>query len=163
MSLTVAQRDELIQRYAAGPARLRTALGKIPAPALQWRPAPGKWSAHEVVVHCADSETNSHMRIRYLVGESQPMIFGYDQDVWAKVFDYHAHPLDAALTTVDAVRANTVPLLRRLPESAWAKAGTHSEAGPYSAEDWLRVYADHLETHSRQLERNLAAWQAANP
>jgi len=31
------------------------------------------------------------------------------------------------------------------------------------AEDWLRIYAGHLETHTRQLERNLAAWQAANP
>ena len=50
MSLTAAQRDDLIRRYAAGPALLRTALGKIPAKALQWRPAAGKWSAHEVVV-----------------------------------------------------------------------------------------------------------------
>ena len=163
MSLTAAERDDLIRRYAAGPALLRTALGKIPAQALQWRPAAGKWSAHEVVVHCADSETNSHMRIRYLVGERQPMIFGYDQDAWAETFDYHAHPLETALATVDAVRANTVPLLRRLPESAWAKAGTHSESGPYSAADWLRVYAGHLETHARQLERNLAAWRTAVP
>jgi len=161
MSLTPEQRDDLIRRYAAGPALLRTALGKIPANALQWRPATGKWSAHEVVVHCADSETNAHMRIRYLIGEKQPTIFGYDQDVWADVFNYHAHPLEAALATVEAVRANTVPMLRRLPESAWAKAGTHSESGHYSAEDWLRVYAGHLETHAHQIDRNLAAWQAA--
>lgn len=163
MSLTAEEREDLIRRYAAGPTRLRTALGKIPAKALQWRPAAGKWSAHEVVVHCADSETNAHMRIRYLVGENQPTIFGYDQDRWAKVFDYHAHPLDAALATIDAVRANTVPMVRRLPESAWDKGGTHSEMGPYTAGDWLRVYADHLETHARQIERNMAAWLAASP
>lgn len=161
MSLTAEQRESLIRTYAAGPARLRAALAKVPSAALQWRPAPGKWSAHEVVVHCADSETNSHMRVRYLLGETAPVIQGYDQDAWAKTFDYHTHPIEPALAAVDAVRANTVPLLRRLPESAWARAGTHSESGRYSVEDWLRIYADHLETHSRQIERNVAAWQSA--
>jgi len=29
------------------------------------------------VVHCADSETNSHMRLRYLLGEADPVIQGY--------------------------------------------------------------------------------------
>jgi hypothetical protein len=56
------------------------------------------------------------------------------------------------------VRANTVPLLRRTSDAAWARMGTHSESGRYGAEDWLRSYAEHLETHTRQLERNLAAW-----
>jgi len=157
--LTPEQRRALIQQYADGPARLRAALDRLPAAALQWRPATGKWSAHEVVVHCADSETNAAMRIRYVVGEKNPTIIGYDQDAWAEGLDYHAHPLEAAFAAVAAVRANTVPLLQRLPESAWARAGTHTEMGPYSADDWLRIYAAHLETHARQIERNLAAWE----
>jgi hypothetical protein len=160
MSATTAQRQELIQQYADGPARLRAALERVPRAALQWRPAAGKWSAHEVVVHCADSEMNAALRIRYVLAEKKPTIVGYEQDVWAEALDYHAHPLDAALAAVTAARANTVPLLRRLPESAWARAGTHTESGPYSADDWLRIYAAHLETHARQIERNLAAWQA---
>lgn len=130
---------------------------------LQWRPAPGKWSAHEVVVHCADSETNAAMRIRYLTAESQPRIMGYDQDTWAQLFDYHAHPLDLALTTVATVRANTVPLLRRLADAAWTRPGTHSEVGAYNGDDWLRSYASHLTVHTRQIERNLVAWRAQSP
>ena len=58
------------------------------------------------------------------------------------------------------MRANTAALIRRLPESAWSRAGRHSESGPYSAEDWLRIYAAHLEDHSRQIEANVAAWRA---
>jgi hypothetical protein len=57
------------------------------------------------------------------------------------------------------VRANTAPLLRRLPESAWAKVGTHSESGTFGAERWLEVYAEHLEKHTGQIERVLAAWE----
>lgn len=161
MPLTPAERQALIDNYAAGPARLRAALARVPAEALQWRPAPGQWSAHEIVVHCADSEVNAHMRIRYLVGSAPAAIAGYDQDAWATTFDYHAHPLEPALAAIDAVRANTVPLLRRLPESAWAARGTHSEmAEPYTAEVWLKGYAEHLDIHVRGLERNLAAWAA---
>jgi hypothetical protein len=156
--MTPAERDALIARYAAGPTLLRQALAEVPAAALQWRPGPGKWSAHEVIVHCADSEANAHMRIRYLLAEPNPVIIGYDQDTWAKAFDYHAHPIDLALATVDAVRANTVPLLRRLSEADWKKMGTHTESGSFGVERWLEVYAEHLDVHARQLRRNVAAW-----
>lgn len=153
------ERNSLIERYAAGPARLLSVLADVPAPAMQWRPAPGKWSVHEVIVHCADSETNSHMRLRYLLAEDNPVIVGYNQDRWATSLDYHAHPLEPAVATIVSVRANTVPLLRRLPEAAWARMGTHTESGRYGVEDWLRLYADHLEVHERQVRRNLDGWR----
>jgi hypothetical protein len=161
MSLTRAERDKLIQQYADGPARLRAAFAAVPADARQWRPKPGEWSAHEVVVHCADSETQSASRIRIVLSEKDPVIQGYDEAQWARDFDYHAHPLDVALMTLDAVRANTTALLRRLPETAWAKVARHTESGRYTAEDWLTIYADHLENHARQIEANLAAWKAS--
>ncbi len=161
MTLTPAEHASLIQQYADGPRRLRSALGTVPTQALQWRPGPGEWSAHEVVVHCADSETQAASRIRVVVSEKDPVIQGYDEAQWARGFDYHAHPLDVALATVDAVRANTAALLRRLPEVAWSRVGRHTESGRYGAVDWLRIYAEHLENHARQIEANVAAWKAS--
>jgi len=154
-----SERADLIRRYEEGPARLEAALAKIPKDALRWRPGPGKWSAHEVVCHCADAETNAAGRIRFLFCEKNPEIQGYDQARWADVLDYHAAPLDAALETVRSVRRWTSALLRRAPEDWWARAGRHTESGAYSAERWLEVYAEHLEKHARQVERNLAAWR----
>jgi hypothetical protein len=154
------ERESLVDQYARGPARLREALAKVPGDALQWRPEPGRWSAHEVVVHCADSEANAALRIRYLLAEKEPLIVGYDQDAWARVFDYHAQPLEEALAAVASARDRTVPLLRRMSDADWTKAGRHTESGPYSAEDWLRIYAAHLEGHARQIERNVEAWAA---
>src|SRR5262245_34872295 len=121
MPLNAQERAQRIAKYASGGARLRDAIASVPAEARQYRPAPGKWSPHEIVVHCADSETNAAMRVRYLLAERDPRIVGYDQEAWAKEFDYHAHPIDAALATVEAVRANTAALLQRLPEAAWSK------------------------------------------
>ncbi|MBI2014254.1 MAG: DinB family protein, partial [Candidatus Rokubacteria bacterium] len=76
-------------------------------------------------------------------------------------FDYHAHPLEPALATVEAVRANTTALIRRLPDEARRRVGRHTESGRYTAEDWLGIYAEHLEGHARQIEQNVAAWRAA--
>ena len=160
MALTTAERSKLIDQYAEGPTRLRAALATVPAEAMTWRPKPGEWSAHEVVCHCADSETNAAGRIRYVLVEKEPLILGYDQEAWARALDYHAHPLDVALATVDAVRGHTTALLRRLPGDAWQRQGRHTESGRYGAEDWLKIYAEHLEIHARQIESNVAAWRA---
>lgn len=156
--MTPADRAALIRRYADGPARFEASLTPVPDSALQWRPAAGKWSVHEIVVHCADSEANAHLRIRFLVAEREPLIIGYDQDAWATALNYHDHPLAPALATIRAVRANTVPLLQRLTESQWQKTGRHTEHSAYGAERWLEIYAEHLETHARQVTRNLEAW-----
>ena len=157
--MTPDARASLIARYADGPRLLKEALTTVPADAVQWRPAPTEWSAHEVVVHCADSETQAASRIRVVACEKEPVIQGYDQERWAREFDYHAHPLDVALATVVAVRANTAALLRRLPEAVWARVGRHTESGRYTAEDWLSIYAEHLEVHARQIADNVAAWR----
>ena len=161
MRIQAAERQQRIDQYERGPVRLRDALHLVPDQAVRWRPAPGKWSAHEVVCHCADSETNAAMRLRYVLAEKDAVILGYDQDAWARIFDYHARPLEPALALVEAVRAHTSALLRGLPEEAWTRTGRHSESGPYSTEDWLRIYSDHLEGHARQIERNLEAWRTA--
>ena len=158
MPFSPQERAALIERYARGPALLKAALGKVPRDALVWRPAPKDWSAHEIVVHCADSETNAHARLRYLLAEPKPIIQGYDQDRWAQTLDYHTLPLAPALATVEAVRANTVPILERMTDAEWRRMGHHTESGSYAAEDWLAISAEHLEKHSRQIERNLARW-----
>ena len=160
MAHTAQQREEFIRRYEQGPAKLAAALARVPQEALQWRPGPDKWSVHEVICHCADSETNGSARIRYLLGEDQPLIVGYDQARWAKVLDYHSLPMAPALATVEAVRRNTAGLLRRLSPEQWSRRGKHTESGSYSAEQWLETYAEHLEKHAGQIERNLQAWRA---
>lgn len=156
-----AERERLIRQYADGPRRLREALAKVPEAARTWRPAAGEWSAHEVVVHCADSETNAAARIRYVLCEREPLVLAYDEAVWAMTLDYHAHPLEPALAAVRGVRAHTAALIHRLPEAAWSREGRHTGSGRYTAEDWLGIYAEHLENHARQIEANVTAWETA--
>lgn len=158
--MTSDERDKLIRQYADGPAVLKAALSRVPGQAMKWRPAPTKWSVHEILCHCADSEVNAAMRIRYLAAESVPRVVGYDQDGWARTFDYHALDADLALVLMESARKWTVPVLERLSGEQWQKEGTHTERGRFTAEDWLTIYAEHLHTHARQVDRTVAAWKA---
>jgi hypothetical protein len=158
--LTAEERVQRIERYAKGPELVRDALAQVPEEARKWKPAPDKWSVHEIVCHCADSEVNASQRIRYVLAEKDPVIVGYDQDEWTRAFDYHALPLDPALRALEGTRAHTAELIRRLPAEAWTREGRHTESGRYTAEDWLRTYSEHLEKHSGQIDRTLAAWRA---
>lgn len=159
MSFDATTRETCLRRYSQGPGLLRQAWDETPMEARTWRPGEGKWSAHEVVVHCADSETYAAIRIRLLLAEAEPLIVGYDENAWTRRFDYHAADPELALHLVETVRAHTSQMLRRLPNDAWGRMGRHSHSGPYGTDDWLRNYAEHLELHAAQIRRNLAAWQ----
>lgn len=159
MPLEAAARRALLERYRTGPALLGRAWQDLPVEARGWRPAEGCWSAQEVLVHCADSETYAAIRIRLLLAERDPLIVGYDENEWARRFDYPAADPDLALHLVETVRAHTAATLARVPEEAWGRTGRHTQSGPYGTDDWLRTYAEHLEIHAAQIRRNLAAWE----
>ena len=159
MPFDAATRETFLRRYREGPLLLRSAWEAVPSQARTWRPGAGEWSAQEVVLHCADAETYAAIRIRLLLAEPEPLIVGYDENAWVQRFDYLAADPDLALRLVETVRAHTSATLARLPESAWGRMGRHSHSGPYGTDDWLRIYAEHLEVHAVQIRRNLAAWR----
>lgn len=153
-------RMSAIERYRLGPAALRAAYEATPVGARMVRPAPGAWSVHEIVVHCADSETNAYSRIRMLMAEQNPTIVGYDQDAWAARFDYHTRSVDTAFAVIESVHAHTIDVLLTFTDEDWMRTGTHSERGIYTADDWLRDYSEHLFDHVDQIQENVAAWSS---
>jgi DinB superfamily len=156
--MTAAERKALIASYKAGYQKVVAALRGIRPTERDWRPAPGEWSAREVVHHLADSETISGIRLRRILAEDKPLISGYDQDEYARRFCYQERPMEPALEAFKAARATTAQLLDRMSDADWQRAGTHSESGPYPAERWLEVYAEHAEIHAAQIRANRAAW-----
>ena len=72
-------RQALIDQYCEGPGVVTAALAGATDEELDARPAPNEWSAREVVHHLADSEATSYIRIRKLLAEDDPVIYGYDE------------------------------------------------------------------------------------
>jgi hypothetical protein len=154
--MTPDRRRELIARYRDGFDEVTRALEGITDGELDARPAPGTWSAREIVHHLADSEMTSAIRLRRLIAEDGPVIHGYDQETFARRLHYD-RPIAPSLAAFGAARACTVPLLERLSDADWARAGTHSESGAYSVVQWLEIYAAHAHGHADQIRRARAA------
>lgn len=151
--MTPEERKDLIEKYAAGYDEVAAALDGFPEKALKAHPLPGKWSAAEIVHHLADSETTSALRLRRLLVEENPVIQGYDQDEYAVRLKYNERELGPALDAFRAARATTAQLLELMTEEDWARTGTHTESGRYTAETWLEIYAAHAHGHAAQIRR----------
>jgi len=155
-----ARRAALVAQYEAGPGVLRAAVDGLTKAQLDRRPEDGGWTPREVVHHVADSEMTSAIRLRRLVAENDPLIVGYDGDEFARRLHYADRPIEPALAAVEAARSTTAQILRGLTDAEWARAGTHSESGPYGVERWLEIYAVHCDEHAQQIREALETTSA---
>lgn len=129
------------------------ALDGFPEQSLGAHPIEGKWSAREIVHHLGDSESTSAWRLRKLLVEDNPVIQGYDQDQFAARLRYNERDMAPALEAFRCARETTTQLLHLMTEDDWQRAGTHTESGRYTAEDWLKIYAAHAHNHAAQIQR----------
>jgi hypothetical protein len=150
--MNAAEREALIDQYEDGFRAISAALEEISEAELAAREAPGEWSPREIVHHLADSEMTSAVRLRLLIAQDAPTLLGYDQEAFVRQL-YSDRPIEPSLAAFAAARAATTPILRRLSEEQWRRAGTHSESGSYSVEDWLRIYSGHAHDHAVQIRR----------
>ena len=150
--MEIERRQQLLEQYRRGYEAVVKALDGITEAELDRRPAPGKWTAREIVHHLADSEMTSAIRLRRLIAEDNPVIVGYDQEEFARRLRYD-RPIAASLGALKAARETTCEILDRLTEAEWQRTGTHSESGPYSVQLWLEIYGVHAHDHADQIRR----------
>jgi DinB family protein len=143
-------RKTLIAKYKDGYRIVAEALVGATDAELDTRPAPGKWTAREVVHHLADSEMTSAIRLRLLLAVDKPVINGYDQDEFARRLHYE-RPIEASLEAFKAARRTTGDILDCMSDADWAREGTHTESGRYTVERWLEIYASHAHGHAEQI------------
>jgi len=149
--MDTATRRNLIDQYNDGYRVVAEALAGARDEDLDARPAPGKWTAREVVHHLADSEMTGAVRLRLLLAVDNPQIQGYDQDEFARRLFYD-RPIEASLDAFKTARRTTGEILERMTDADWARAaGTHTEHGRYTAERWLEIYASHAHKHAEQI------------
>jgi hypothetical protein len=145
------QRAALIRRYRDGHRAVVDALQGITKDELD-RSASDEWTPRQIAHHLADSEMTSAIRIRRLLCEDNPLIQGYDEAAFARKFTSD-RPIAPSIEAMRWARESTAQILDRLTEDDWKRAGTHSESGPYSVEDWMNIYAKHAHEHAEQIKR----------
>ena len=157
--MNTQERNISIESYGQAYNLLTEGMAKYPTDMWQWKPAPDKWSIHEVLIHIADSEANSYIRCRRLIAEPTSGVYGYDENQWAKILDYHTLPIATYLELFRLLRLTSYELLKTVPEQVWQSATVeHSESGTMTIEQWLKTYEEHIPIHIRQMQRIYEAW-----
>jgi hypothetical protein len=157
--MTPEERNPLIESYGGAYDQLHLAIQRFPVEMWQFRPAPDRWTIHEIIVHIADSEVNSYVRCRRFLAEPGSTVLGYDEGRWAHELKYHDQSPEDALELFRWLRKKTYLLVKDLPEPAWANKVNHSENGWMTLDDWLITYEDHIPAHIRQMQENYADWK----
>ena len=149
--------QEIAGAYEAATKEFLHIASAVPADKLDLNDGEN-WSSRQVIHHCADSEAQSYARLRRLVAEPNPVIQGYDENLWAKdvTLGYTDLPVENSIAVFAAVRAASLDIIRRLKPEQLELKGTHTEAGEYSLKRWLETYTRHANNHADQIKQNLA-------
>jgi hypothetical protein len=116
-----------------------------------FRYAPDKWSAKEVLGHVCDTERIfAYRALRIARGDQTPMA-GFEQDDYVSNGPFARAPLAEIIEDYIAVRRATLTLLRNLEEAAWVRRGVANK-NEVSARALAYIIAGHEVHHRRILE-----------
>jgi len=126
---------------------------------IEWRPAPGKWNAREILCHLADSEIAFAFRLRQTLAEPHHVIQPFDQEQWAGT--YGGLTARGALNAFSSFREWDLALISTMPAGAMNKVVTHPERGEMTFRVIVETMAGHDINHLLQLEKIAAGFHGS--
>jgi len=116
-----------------------------------FRYAPDKWSAKDVLGHVCDTERIfAYRALRISRGDRTP-IEGFEQDDYVRNGPFGQRPLADLIDDYIAVRRSTLTLLRSIDEAAWLRCGIANK-NEVSVRALAYIIAGHELHHRRILE-----------
>lgn len=116
-----------------------------------FRYAPDKWSAKEVLGHVCDTERIfAYRALRISRADTTPME-GFEQDDYVRNGPFAQAPMAEMIEDYIAVRRATITLLRNLDEAAWLRRSTANK-NEVSVRALAYIIAGHELHHRRILE-----------
>ena len=143
--------DDPLTILPATAARLKSLAQTIGPARITTPPAPGKWSARDILCHLADCELAFGFRLRQTLAEDHHTIQPFDQEKWAA--PYATIDANEALATFSLLRRWNLLLIDSALPAAARKPVTHPERGPMTFTTIVETMAGHDRNHLAQLER----------
>ncbi len=121
-----------------------------------FRYAPEKWSAKEVLGHVCDTERVFAYRALRIARADATPLEGFEQDDYVRNGPFAYRPLSDLVEDFIAVRRATLSLLRNLDEAAWMRRGIANK-NEVSVRGLAYIIAGHELHHRRILEEKYFA------
>ena len=146
----------LVDRFAAAPGRIERAAAGVETDRLTRPPAPGEWSARDILAHLRAADDILSPRLVAILVRDRPPLPAYDERRWAEALGYAERDFHDLLRVYAGRRAEIVSMLCRLAAEDWQREGIHEERGPRTILRLLRILVDHEQEHCAQIESLLA-------
>ncbi len=124
---------------------------------MQARPFENKWTPNEIIGHLIDSEWNYGYRMRLILAEDQPAIWGGDQDLAVAAQRYNERDPKELVQEFRNMRNINLKLWKQMKPDDLNRFGKHSERGEESLEMMIKMLPGHDLTHIDQITRYLDA------
>ncbi|MDA0660640.1 MAG: DinB family protein [Planctomycetota bacterium] len=159
---------DLIQNYLAGPQQLRSAIAGMTSSELDAVPQVGpnsvgatnanvgQWSTRQVICHLADFEPVYADRMKRVIAEHEPTLFGGDPDLFAARLEYDARDIEEELHLIESVRRHVARILKAIPPEYFDRTGFHSMDGPITLQVLLQRITKHIPHHVNFVEAKRA-------
>jgi len=143
---------DIERMLTATPAMAWAELQGMPDALRRWRPAPGEWSAQEIVGHLIEADMRAFLN-RILLAREEPGIAfeGWDPDVVASARNDNAKDAQALMDEFAKVRAVGVSAIRELSPEDLRRAGVHPDVGALTIANLLTEWVAHDRAHLAQI------------
>ncbi len=143
---------QLLAVLAESPDWAADRLERNADPLWRRRPAPGRWSALEVLCHLRDTEVEVWApRLERLLTEAAPDIPEAGMAGWETSRRYDQQSPAPVLEEWAEARRGLLARLAPLTRADWTRMGFHAAHGPYPLAEMVRYWADHDLAHRRQM------------
>jgi hypothetical protein len=161
--MTREERRRRLESFGRAPAVLSAALRQFPKKMRLYKPAPDRWSNHEVILHLADAEATAYVCCRRFIAEPGSRELKFNSARWAGTLTYFHQSTREALEIIKRLRMMTYQLLLSIPESIWSHTAEHTNGGDVSLKQWLERQDEHIRRPVEQMKRNHEAWLRTHP
>jgi hypothetical protein len=152
-TMTEAGIKQCLERLIDAPLRIAACTAGWDEKRLTTPPAPGEWSATEIMEHVRGSAEARTRTIQKILASDNPRIPYTSPRGWAKKYKYDQLSFAENFQAYQAERANLIGVLQGLTSEQWNRSGTFTgNAKTVTVFDTATSMANHDTAHCEQLE-----------
>ena len=152
--------SRLIHDHEQFPGAIRILFEGVSSELSRERPATGKWSPLEILVHLRDEEIEDFRARATIASGGGHIELGIDPQGWVTSRDYNAEDPAAILESFIDERIRSIEWLRSLDIASLDRLATPEKLGPMRCGDFIAAWRMHDLLHLRQLATTLAKLEA---